>query len=182
MDIKYFKILIKILVAVFLLWIPAKSLQAQSWQTFTISPSITFQLPNTPAEYDTLNMKFYSLEIDSTLNFQVHRLDSANFAFDSLFITVLNDSSENVLDMYAKGLLYLTNGSLVSIEDITTNNIAGKEVGILYNDPGYGEVYTFTRYYFYNNIFVSFSLTCHQDVINYATDLKDDFFDSITLL
>jgi hypothetical protein len=177
--------ILKFLFFFFALLFFSENSQAQSW-TYVSSPrgNFSFQFPTLNyIQKDTLDLLFYDNQVDSLLGLEVQYLSNAQMIQnDSLFTIYLNQNNGDTLRAVGSFMLSLTNGQLVSIQNIapTNNNPKGLEIGIEYEGETTGNNLMFTRIYYSNNRFTAFSTTSKSSDAVRLGIYKTSFFNSIS--
>jgi hypothetical protein len=163
----------------------SESSRAQSWTSVSSARgNFSFQLPSSSyTQKDTLNTLFYDFKVDTLLGLDVHHMSNVQMIQnDSLFTIYLNQNSGDTLRAVGSLMLTLTNGQLVSIQNIspTSNNPKGLEIGIQLAGETSGNNLMFSRIYYSNGKFTAFTtLSLSSDAIRLGI-YKTAFFNSIS--
>ena len=175
MFMKKFILLLSLIIA-------SNILEAQNWYIINTS-RFTCQMPLQPYQIDTLNTLYCALDYDSNIIFQVYRLDSVVYNHDSLLDQIPGDTNYNIFELFSKTTVLLTNSDIVFLVDSNSNlpNVPYRELGIHYNEEDYGSVFTFIRMYYFENTFLTFSITGRESDLTMLYNLKNTFFSSIYL-
>ena len=177
------KILKKILIIAFVLQI-TEGVNAQTWANISSTRgSFNFQLPgNNFISKDTLGVLFYNYQVDTALTLDTHYIDDAvMIQNDALFTSLLNQNSGDSLRAVSGMMLLLTNGQLVSIQNLvaTSSYPKGIEIGFTYKSDMSADGLIFSRIFYKNNKFTSFSINgAASDAVRIGL-YKTTFFNSI---
>jgi hypothetical protein len=164
------------------------SVQAQTTNWVAINNPIdkySFSLPGKPLMKDTLQVRFYSYQVDSLLSFQVHQLNNAelepNVNRSQVLEAALQQSNNDTLRAMIRLMLSTSNADLLSIEDVLVSSKKGIEAGILYketdtNNPSV----SFIRLFYFNKRFISFNVSGTKNDIMRLQNNKTIFFNSIS--
>lgn len=143
-------------------WIPINS----------IDGVFSFQIPNQPDIYNVANNVYYYCNVDSIINIHIN------------YVTIDTSLNPNeVLDVFSRSLILVTEGELVSTRDTILQgqeNIKGREVGVKYiqNEVEY---FTFSLIYYWQNKFVSFTISAKQTDLVALINYKTLFINSILI-
>jgi hypothetical protein len=163
----------KILSLMFFLLVSYVCKAQSNWITiFSNDGKFSFQMPSQPGLYDTTNNVYYYLSIDTTINMQVNYVTPD---------TALNPV--DVLDLFARTLIFTTQGELVSIQDTTLfgiNNINGKEIGVKYWQEE-DQVFTFVLVYYWETQLLAFTISASQTYLTDLINYKNLFFNSVLI-
>jgi hypothetical protein len=162
----------------------SESSRAQSWTSVSSSRgNFSFQLPSSDyTQRDTLNTLFYTKQIDTLLSIQVIYIDNviANLS-DSLWTALLSQNNGDTLRAMGGFMLVMTQGTLVSIQNLTptSNNPKGIEIGFQCQGESVENNIIVSRIYFKNGRFTAFTIgSLQSDVIRLGV-YKTSFFNSI---
>lgn len=176
----------KKIIAIYFLILSSYTLYSQppGWVSSTDSIiNFSFSLPTAPAFSDTLNISHYFSKIDS-IGFQVLVIKSAGLdSSNTTFINYLQTTGGDTLMAIVNNLLYTTNSSLISSQQLTiTNGYSGLEANLKYNTMVHGKnVVNIVRFYFKKNLLLTFSITGYEPDLSNITTNKSSFFNSINL-
>ena len=153
-----------------------------SWQTiFSSRGNFSFQTLSTYIQRDTLSTLYYAAQLD-TLGLQVHFIDNSTLiSNDATFTALITQNAGDTLRAIAQFMINLTNGQLVSIQNLGTVGTmpTGLEFGILMPSELNANMYMFTRLFRRYNRFYAFTATSTQTDISRLTTYKTTFFNSI---
>ena len=157
-------------------------LNAQTWTTVNASRgNFSFQILNTFAKFDTLSTLLYSANQDS-LGIQVHFIDSASVINnDANFTSLISENQGDTLRAIAAFMISLTNGQLVSIQNLGAVGTMpkGLEVGIKFKAELPDNIIMFSRIYRRYNRFYAFTATSIEPDLTRLGNYKNTFFNSI---
>lgn len=139
--------------------------------TNPVTPYYSFSTPTTPTLLDTLSIKFYNCNFNSTIEFQVLEHNYAQF----------DSTQTDTLGFIINSLVSSTNSILLSCQNLTPiNGFKGKEIEIKSNNliNGYA-VQTFSRLYYQKNLMLSFKVSAYDINISQLISNKNLFFSSI---
>lgn len=157
---------------------------SQNWTTITnITPRFSFALPNKPNIVDTLRVKYYYYKLDTVIGFQVHLIDSVQFANNNdIFNEALKQTKGDTLRAISKTMIAFSQAELTSIQNIDGSALfKGLEIGLKYKELICNRVaFSFIRFYRSHNEFISFTITGYGDDLDRLIYNKNLFFTSIT--
>lgn len=132
-----------------------------------------FKMPSQPQyHFDGAHTSLYHLQVDSTLIMEIHYTDSARIDYN------MGDP----YTLFAQSMVYTTNGELESIEDIVANSgRQGKEIGISYFTEEGVHQFLFTRLFFWDDRFLSFTIVANEASLLNLLSIKTIYFNSIAI-
>lgn len=158
--------------------------QAPGWSTVSSTRGgFNFQFPNgTYIQKDTLSTLYYGRSIDTLLSLNVHYIDDVyTVQNDSLWGVLLNQNNGDTLRAVGTLMLILTNGQLLSIQNLSPTNTTpqGLEIGISLATDQTGAGFIFSRIYYHGGRFTAFTASSIDSDILRLGSYKTTFFNSI---
>lgn len=149
------------------------------------SKTLRFTFPSVAKLIDSLHVKMYYVEIDSSLALQTHIFDKAQFnsqKMNSVVKTALVQNNNDTLRMIANMVLLTTNSELLSLTDVFLGTFKGLEASykIRTDDSGIATI-SFHRFYIIGKDFITFTVTGKELDLPRIILKRNDFFNSISL-
>ena len=143
----------------------------------------SWQMPDTPTMLDTLGVRMYSLELDSTMAITVHFIQDVlpDTTLGSLYQAAY-DVEGDTLRAMAQVMLVLSYGELLAIADTVVNGVPSLDLSFAVQEHEEAEPQLIhARLYYWKQRFITFSVTAAYRDATEATLLAEGLRSTIQI-